>query len=161
MTRMSVPADIQVSLGQQIAAFLRQRYPKNAAKLIATEFDVSIATAERWLAGVHLSAKHIAQMQAKWGEPFTRAAVPGTFAAADAHAATLAAELEAARKARDAAELEGQRRRAEEAPHSGWTLYSSRRDDAGVHLAPLTFFDSMPPKRGRGAGFLGWLRSRL
>ena len=153
-------ADAQQTLGPNVAAFLRQRFPKNAAKLIATEFGVSIATAERWLAGIHLSAKHIAQMQAKWGEPFTRAAFPRTFLAVDAANTSLSAELEAARQARDVAEQELQRRRDEEAPHSGWTLYSSARDEAPAELTHFSVTREQAPKQGLGARIRSWLRSR-
>lgn len=43
--------EVPLGVGPRIAAFLRERYPKHAAKLVARQFDVSQGTAERWLGG--------------------------------------------------------------------------------------------------------------
>ena len=80
-------------LGPRVAAFLRHRYPKNRAKLIARDLDVSPPTAERWLYGDDPPSWRIEAMYRLWGEPLIRAVFPEAFAASDRRIAELEAAL--------------------------------------------------------------------
>ena len=80
-------------LGPRVAAFLRHRYPKNQAKLIARDLDVSPPTAERWLYGDDPPSWRIEAMYRLWGEPLIRAVFPEAFAASDRRIAELEAAL--------------------------------------------------------------------
>jgi hypothetical protein len=60
----------QDTIGPRIASHLRTLYPKNAAKLIAADFDVEEVTARGWLAGKQPSNRHMTRMIARWGKSF-------------------------------------------------------------------------------------------
>ena len=59
-----------LEMGQRVCFWLKSYYPRNAAKLIARDFRVSIATAKRWLAGALPTAEHLAAMGARFGKRF-------------------------------------------------------------------------------------------
>lgn len=59
-------------IGPRTAAFLREIYPKDRAKLIARDFRVSVGTAERWLRGEAPTTAHVEQMVARFGAPYLR-----------------------------------------------------------------------------------------
>lgn len=61
-----------LGVGQRTSAYLKEYYPKNRAKLIARDFNVSVGTAERWLSGQAPTVAHIEQMAAVFGEGYIR-----------------------------------------------------------------------------------------
>lgn len=60
----------KLEIGQRWAYWLHQAYPKDAAKLIARDFDVSISTSTRWLGGVVPTFDHFTLAAKRWGRPF-------------------------------------------------------------------------------------------
>ena len=59
-------------MGERVAAWLRQVYPDARAKRIGRDFDVSEATAKRWLSGVRPTSDYLNAMTARWGWRFTQ-----------------------------------------------------------------------------------------
>ncbi|WP_198384227.1 hypothetical protein [Roseomonas sp. KE2513] len=82
-----------LGVGPRTAEFLRQRYPKSRAKLIARDFGVSIGTAERWLRGAAPTVAHIEQMTALFGEEYVRVVFAEAFASQDQRVAALEASI--------------------------------------------------------------------
>ena len=70
-------------VGARVAELLRVSYPEHRAKLIARQFDVSVPTAERWLAGKLPTSRHLAAMAALWGHRFIEVVFPLAVAAHD------------------------------------------------------------------------------
>ncbi len=83
------PKDLEKSpknvgvIGERIAAFLKQAYPRHHAKRLAQDFGCSPGTAERWLSGTAPKVDWIEKMYARWGEQFARALFPEAFAQND------------------------------------------------------------------------------
>jgi len=59
-------------IGPRTAVFLRERYPRDRAKLIAGQFRVSVSTAQRWLDGTAPTTSQLEAMFALWGADFLR-----------------------------------------------------------------------------------------
>lgn len=59
-------------IGPRTAIFLREEFPKDRAKQIATKFRVSITTAQRWLDGHAPTTAHLEAMVAAWGNRFVQ-----------------------------------------------------------------------------------------
>lgn len=57
-------------IGMKVAAFSRQKFPRNAAKALASEFNVAVPTAKGWLAGKCPATAHLMSMWAHWGRAF-------------------------------------------------------------------------------------------
>lgn len=60
----------KLEIGQRWAHWLHNAYPKDAAKLIARDFEVSISTSTRWLGGVIPTFEHFTVAAKRWGRPF-------------------------------------------------------------------------------------------
>ena len=82
-----------LGVGPRTADFLRQRYPKARAKLIARDFGVSVGTAERWLRGEAPTVAHIEQMTALFGEDYIRAVFAEAFENQDKRVSELESSL--------------------------------------------------------------------
>jgi len=80
-----------LGLGPRVAAFLREAYPRDRAKLIARRFRVSESTAERWLRGHAPTTDHIEEMYGEWGTAFVMAVFSEAFAARDPRVSELEA----------------------------------------------------------------------
>jgi hypothetical protein len=61
---------IHDDVGSRVASHLRKLYPSNAAKRIASDFDVEEVTARGWLAGRQPANRHMTRMIARWGASF-------------------------------------------------------------------------------------------
>ncbi len=96
------------AFGDRIGWWLRSFYPGARAKCIAREFDVSEATARRWLGGEKPTSEFVAAMAARFGWRFVNfiyepvIGTPAIRAEMDALDARLA-RLEEQRKIDDAA----------------------------------------------------------
>lgn len=66
MIAVATDADI----GGRIAEWLRETFPRNGAKIVANEFDVSPHTTKRWFLGVRPANEHFDAMAARWGWRF-------------------------------------------------------------------------------------------
>lgn len=122
-------ADPPAGLGPRVAAFLRERYPRDRAKLIGRDFSVSPGTAERWLAGYAPAVWHIEAMYEVFGEAFARSLFVEAFAGRDARLQQLERALIEQRRqtARLAEERERvQEQRPSDTAEQGGVAYSSR-----------------------------------
>ena len=81
-------------IGPRTAVFLRQRYPRDRAKLIAGQFRVSVSTAQRWLDGTAPTTSQLEAMFALWGADFLRVVFAEAFVLQDS-SATLDALIQA------------------------------------------------------------------
>ena len=88
--------------GARVAELLRMSYPEHRAKLIARQFDVSVPTAERWLAGKLPTSRHLAVMAVLWSHRFIEVVFPEAVAAHDRKRAAGGDELGAPTWAGDA-----------------------------------------------------------
>jgi hypothetical protein len=61
---------ISYGVGGRVAAWLRQAYPADAAKLIARDFGSDERTAKGWLSGNRPLNRHWDAMVARWGKAF-------------------------------------------------------------------------------------------
>jgi len=111
-------------LGPRIAAFLRDAYPRDRAKLIARRFDVSESTAERWLRGVAPTTAYLEEMYGEWGAPFVRAVFLEAFDVRDPRIAALESQQKA-RQTTAPPKVPGPP--PETPPLSGGVEYSARR----------------------------------
>lgn len=66
MIAMTADADV----GNRVAEWLRDNFPRNGAKVAAKEFDVSPHTTKRWFLGVRPANEHFDAMAARWGWRF-------------------------------------------------------------------------------------------
>lgn len=66
MTSQAIAAE----MGQRVAYWLRQAYPRDGAKLAAQEFKASPHTTRRWLEGGLPESRHLQAMASKWGKRF-------------------------------------------------------------------------------------------
>jgi len=78
-----------IGLGPRIAEFLRERYSDSRAKRLAIDFNVSVGTAKRWLAGITPTTAIIEEMASRWGASFVKLAFADYLAAGDAEAIRL------------------------------------------------------------------------
>ena len=74
-------------IGPRTAVFLRGRYPRDRAKLIAVQFRVSVSTAQRWLDGTAPTTSQLEAMFALWGADFLRVVFAEAFVLQDSSAA--------------------------------------------------------------------------
>jgi hypothetical protein len=74
-------------IGPRTAVFLRGRYPRDRAKLIAGQFRVSVSTAQRWLDGTAPTTGQLEAMFALWGADFLRVVFAEAFVLHDSSAA--------------------------------------------------------------------------
>ena len=81
-------------IGPRTAVFLRERYPRDRAKLIAGQFRVSVSTAQRWLDGTAPTTSQLEAMFALWGTDFLQAVFAEAFVLQD-RSATLDALVQA------------------------------------------------------------------
>ena len=81
-------------IGPRTAVFLRERYPRDRAKLIAGQFRVSVSTAQRWLDGTAPTTSQLEAMFALWGADFLRTVFAEAFVLQDS-SATLDALIQA------------------------------------------------------------------
>jgi hypothetical protein len=81
-------------IGPRTAVFLRERYPRDRAKLIAGQFQVSVSTAQRWLDGTAPTTSQLEAMFALWGADFLRVVFAEAFVLQDS-SATLDALIQA------------------------------------------------------------------
>lgn len=81
-------------IGPRTGVFLRARYPRDRAKLIAGQFRVSVSTAQRWLDGTAPTTEHLEAMFALWGADFLQAVFAEAFTAGTSEK-TIAALLDA------------------------------------------------------------------
>jgi hypothetical protein len=81
-------------IGPRTAVFLRERYPRDRAKLIAGQFRVSMSTAQRWLDGTAPTTSQLEAMFALWGADFLRTVFAEAFVLQD-RSATLHALVQA------------------------------------------------------------------
>ena len=88
-----------LGIGLRVARFLRRTYPRDRAKLIARRFDVSVPTANRWLAGYAPTTAHLEEMIAEWGLAFLEAVFTEAYVERDERIRHLEAELERLRSA--------------------------------------------------------------
>lgn len=63
-------AAVASEMGTRVAAWLRQAYPRDGAKLVAREFNASPHTTRRWFEGSLPKNRHMAAMARKWGHRF-------------------------------------------------------------------------------------------
>ena len=70
-------------IGPRTAVFLRERYPRDRAKLIAGQFRVSVSTAQRWLDGTAPTTSQLEAMFALWGTDFLRVVFAEAFVLQD------------------------------------------------------------------------------
>ena len=59
-------------VGERVAFWHKLLYPDHRAKRMARDYDVSVPTAERWLAGALPPQKHFTRMVKRFGERFTQ-----------------------------------------------------------------------------------------
>ncbi len=93
-------------LGARVAVLLREVFPDCRAKRVARAFNVSVPTAERWLAGQAPAVPHLARMAQFWPRRFVAVVFPpeeggdgdqGTGAREDGGAGTWRHRLRAAK----------------------------------------------------------------
>lgn len=63
-------------LGARVAVLLRECFPDCRAKRVARAFNVSVPTAERWLAGQAPAVPHLARMAQFWPRRFAAVVFP-------------------------------------------------------------------------------------
>ncbi len=63
-------------LGARVAVLLREVFPDCRAKRVARAFNVSVPTAERWLAGHAPAVPHLARMAQFWPRRFIAVVFP-------------------------------------------------------------------------------------
>lgn len=63
-------AAVAEEMGQRVSAWLRRTYPRDGAKLLAQDFQVSPATTKRWFQGALPENRHMAMMASRWGKRF-------------------------------------------------------------------------------------------
>ena len=61
---------VTIEMGDRVSAWLRQAYPRDAAKLAARDLGASPHTVEKWLAGSLPANKHLVAMGQRWGKGF-------------------------------------------------------------------------------------------
>lgn len=90
----------KIGLGPNIAEFLRRIYLENRAKSIAADFNVSVGTAKRWLAGNTPTTAIIEEMANRWGVEFVTAAFADYLGAGDSDALALVELMKRERRGR-------------------------------------------------------------
>jgi hypothetical protein len=63
-------AAVHAEVGGRVSYWLRQEWPVKTAESASVEFNVSVATAKRWIAGHAPTMKHLSAMLRKWGKRF-------------------------------------------------------------------------------------------
>ena len=61
---------VTMEVGSRVAYWMRQVYMRDAAKLMARDFQCSPHTAKKWLLGEQPSNKHLNMMAQRWGKAF-------------------------------------------------------------------------------------------
>ena len=61
---------VTIEMGNRVASWMRQAYPRDAAKLAARDFECSPHTAKKWLLGERPANKHLDMMAKRWGKAF-------------------------------------------------------------------------------------------
>ena len=61
---------VTMEVGSRVAYWARQIYARDAAKLLARDFQCSPHTAKKWLLGEQPSNKHLNMMAQRWGKAF-------------------------------------------------------------------------------------------
>lgn len=61
---------VHMEVGQRVALWLRQAYPRDGAKLAANDFDASPHTTKKWFAGALPENRHMTAMAKRWGKRF-------------------------------------------------------------------------------------------
>lgn len=59
-----------LEMGARVAAWVRQAYPRDTAKLLARDFGASPHTTKKWIGGCLPSNEHLAAMGRRWGKRF-------------------------------------------------------------------------------------------
>lgn len=65
-----MPDAMTAEMGARVAAWARQAYPKDTAKLLSRQFGASPHTTKKWIAGCLPSNEHLAAMGRAWGKRF-------------------------------------------------------------------------------------------
>lgn len=66
---LNLPGD-SVAVGDRVADWLRQEYPRASLKEVGRDLDVSHHTVKKWMAGARPENQHFDRMVKRWGAAF-------------------------------------------------------------------------------------------